>query len=206
MFRSIFAGLLLAFLGLNAHAGAGGALSNIIFTKAFGAATVPLNGSTSLTFRIANQGTADIPGIAFADTLPVGLVVDTPNGLSPLTPAGCLGAGVVTATPGSNSVSISASTVLSNVICSFSVNVKGTTPGAKNNSVTIPAVPLGPEYDPLAPSSLTANASLVVANVLTAVNVPTLSEWGLLASMAMLALTALWAFKRRLKQSSQLVV
>ena len=52
-------------------------------TKAFGAATIPLNSSTSLTFNITNPnpGVA-FTGLAFTDSLPAGLAVATPNGLS----------------------------------------------------------------------------------------------------------------------------
>src|SRR5262249_49316661 len=69
--------------------------------KAFGAATIPVNGSTSLTFTITNPNASTaLTGVAVTDTLPAGMVVSTPNGLT-----GACG-GTVTATAGSGSVSL----------------------------------------------------------------------------------------------------
>ncbi len=98
------------------------------FTKAFGAASIPLNGTTSLTFNLKAIPNPLVD--SFTDTLPAGLLVATPNGLSAVT--GC-GLGTVTATAGSSVVSLTAAVFGS---CSFSVNVTGTTVGVKNNSVT----------------------------------------------------------------------
>ena len=99
------------------------------FTKSFGAATIPLNGSTSLTFNLANinSGTT-LHGIAFSDTLPAGLTVSTPNGLT-----GSCGGGTITATAGTGVVSLSGAALAPGTPCSFSVNVTGTTAGVQNN-------------------------------------------------------------------------
>jgi len=98
--------------------------------KVFGAATIPLNGSTSLSFTIANPnlGTA-LTGIAFTDTLPSGLTVSTPNGLT-----GSCGGGTITAAAGGNSISLSGASLAANTSCTFSVNVTGTTAGVQNNT------------------------------------------------------------------------
>src|SRR5262249_43098470 len=54
-----------------------------VIIKAFGVGSFPVNGSTTLTFTIQNNnGTVGLTGVAFSDTLPAGLVVATPNGLS----------------------------------------------------------------------------------------------------------------------------
>jgi uncharacterized repeat protein (TIGR01451 family) len=98
--------------------------------KVFGAASVPLNGSTSLTFTINNSNsTAALTGIAFSDSLPAGLVIATPNGLS-----GSCGGGTITATAGSGSATLSGATIAASSSCNFSVNVTATTAGVKNNA------------------------------------------------------------------------
>ena len=106
--------------------------------KAFGAASIPLNGSTSLTFTITNpNAAASLSGVAFTDTLPAGLVVSTPSGLSGNCTPGS-SQGTITATSGAGAVSISGGTFAASGSCFFKVtNVTGTTAGTKNNSVQI---------------------------------------------------------------------
>ena len=98
-------------------------------SKTFGAAAIPLNGTTSLSFTITNQDPeSSQSGIAVTDTLPAGLVVATPNGLS-----GACGTGTITATAGSSSITLTGGTLSGGGTCTFAVNVTGTTGGAKNN-------------------------------------------------------------------------
>jgi hypothetical protein len=98
--------------------------------KAFGAASIPLNGSTSLSFTITNPNlTVALSGVAFTDNLPAGLVVSTPNGIT-----GTCGAGTITATPGSGSISLSGGTIATNASCTFSVNVTSIAAGAQVNT------------------------------------------------------------------------
>ena len=98
--------------------------------KAFGASSIPLNGSTSLSFTVTNpNGSRALSGVGFTDSLPAGLVVSSPNGSS-----GSCGSGTVTATAGSGSVSLSGGTIAAGADCSFSVNVTGTSAGVKNNT------------------------------------------------------------------------
>jgi IPTL-CTERM motif len=98
--------------------------------KFFGAVSIPLNGSLSLSFTINNPNASTaLAGVGFTDTLPAGLAVSTPNGLS-----GSCGGGTITATAGSGSISLAGATLVASGSCNFSVNVTGTTAGTKNNT------------------------------------------------------------------------
>ena len=102
--------------------------------KSFGASSIPLGGSTSLSFTITNPNSgAEVTGVGFTDTLPAGMVVANPNGAT--TP--CTGFSSFSATPGAGSVGISGFSLPANASCNFSVNVTATTAGVKNNSVTV---------------------------------------------------------------------
>jgi arabinogalactan endo-1,4-beta-galactosidase len=101
-------------------------------SKAFGAASVALNVSTTLTFNLSNPNAAiSLSGIGFTDTFPAGLTVSTPNGLT-----GNCGGGTITASAGSNSVTLSGASLSAAAACTFGVNVAGTTTGAQNNVTT----------------------------------------------------------------------
>jgi len=100
--------------------------------KSFGAASVALNGTTTLTFNLANPNTSSsLSGVAFTDTMPSGLVVSTPNALS-----GSCGGGTITATAGSASVNLSGATLAASATCNFVVNVTGMAGGAQNNTTS----------------------------------------------------------------------
>jgi uncharacterized repeat protein (TIGR01451 family) len=103
-----------------------------VIIKAFGAASIPLSGSTSLSFTVQNNNaTAALSGVAFTDSLPGGLLVSTPNGLS-----GSCGAGTITATHGTNSITLAGATLAQSSSCTFSVNVTGATSGQQNNTTS----------------------------------------------------------------------
>ena len=103
-------------------------------SKSFGAASILLNGSTTLSFTITNPAgnPAPLTGIGFTDSLPAGLVVSTPPNLT-----GACGGGSISATGGSGSVSLSGASLTSGQTCNFEVNVTGTASGVKSNSVTV---------------------------------------------------------------------
>ena len=90
-----------------------------------------MNGTTTLTFTLTNPnaGTA-LTGVGFTDTLPAGLVVATPNGL-----ANTCG-GTVTAVAGTGSVALVNGGLPAGGSCTITVNVTGTTAGAKNNTTS----------------------------------------------------------------------
>src|SRR6185312_4499319 len=118
--------------------------------KAFGAATLPLNGTTTLTFSITNpNSTLALTGLAFTDNLPAGLVVAPTPGLTNT----C--GGTATAAAGASSVSLAAGTLAPSAACVVSVNVQGTTGGVQNNSVLVTSANAG--------NGNTSNASITVA-------------------------------------------
>jgi arabinogalactan endo-1,4-beta-galactosidase len=159
---SLSMSLLLVTVSLLSNAGCGGGSSGSTvpppaklpptITKAFGAASVALNGSTTLAFNLSNPNASlSLSGIGFTDSLPVGQVVATPNGLT-----GTCGNGTITAVAASNIISLSGATLAANTSCSFAVDVTGTTSGTQNNVTS--AVTSNE-----AGSGGTATASLIVA-------------------------------------------
>jgi arabinogalactan endo-1,4-beta-galactosidase len=103
-----------------------------VIGKAFGAGSVALNGTTTLTFNLSNPNTSlSLTGIGFIDTLPAGQVVSIPNGLT-----GSCGSGTITAAAGSNSVILSGASLAASASCTFVVNVTGTTSGTQNNTTS----------------------------------------------------------------------
>jgi uncharacterized repeat protein (TIGR01451 family) len=104
-----------------------------VINKAFGQTFLITGQSTRLTFSISNPNSHGVlTGVAFTDTLPSGLVVATPNGLT----GGC-GSGTITATAGSGTISLSGATLDAGGSCTFSVDVTASTAGLKTNSVTV---------------------------------------------------------------------
>src|ERR1700733_915012 len=120
--------------------------------KAFGSASVALNGTTTLIFNLVNPNPSlSLSGVVFNDNLPPGQSVATPNGLT-----GSCGSGIITAAGGSNSVALSGTTLAAGASCIFAGDVMGTTPGAQNH--TTGAIPSNE-----AKSGGTSSASLIVA-------------------------------------------
>jgi len=136
-------------------------------TKAFGAATIPVNGTTSLGFVISNVNSlVPLSGIAFSDFLPSGLIVSTPNGLT-----GSCGGGTIVASPGSSSISLTGAALAVSGSCAFSVNVTGTSGGVKNN-VTTQITTAGGAVGGVALASVTVVLPPVIAKAFGAPTVP----------------------------------
>jgi hypothetical protein len=113
---------------------------------AFGASTLEVGGSTSLTFTITNPNAAPVyptlagqaapnlvdpgtlTGVGFSDTLPAGLVVATPNGLS----STCVG--TPSANAGSVTVSLVGGVLAIGASCTVVVNVTAVASGTQQDS------------------------------------------------------------------------
>lgn len=129
-------GLAAAINQTTTHVGVGGATQTVTsppqIVKAFGAATIALGNTTSLTFTLSNPNPAvALTDVAFADSLPAGLVVATPNGSTNT----C--GGIVAAVAGASFASLSGATLAASASCTVAVNVTATTAGVKNNGVQV---------------------------------------------------------------------
>ena len=135
---------------------------------AFGAASIPVGGTTSLTFTITNPNavptldvrpagffTGTLTNVAFTDTLPAGLLIATPNSIG----GSC---GTITAAASTNLVSMAGLTLVAGATCTFAVDVVGVPPGVQANTTSAIT---STESDP----GLAATASITV----TALSTPT---------------------------------
>src|SRR5947199_2355117 len=118
-------------------AGAAWAQSPPTITKAFSAASVPKNGSVTMTFTITNPNPAtDLTGVAFNDTLPSGLIIANPDSLTPDPVLGfCDSTGTTgVITPTVNSISLNGGQIPANATCTFSIDVLATSGGDQVNT------------------------------------------------------------------------
>jgi len=101
-----------------------------LISIAFGAASVALNGTTTLVFTITNPNVAvGLTGVAFVDNLPAGLVVGPVPGV-----VDACTDGTVTAVAGASSISYFGGTLLAGASCTITVTVQGTVLGVKKNT------------------------------------------------------------------------
>jgi uncharacterized repeat protein (TIGR01451 family) len=100
-----------------------------VLAKAFSPAQILVNQNSALTFTIKNPNTSlTLTGIGFTDTLPVNVVVATPNGLT-----GSCGGGVISAAAGGGTISLAGATLAGQATCTFSVNVTSSIPSLYPN-------------------------------------------------------------------------
>ena len=113
-----------------------------VIAKSFRTNTLISGNTTTLTFALSNPNrTEDLTGVQFTDSLPSGMVVATPNGqTAPTCSTGSISGAVISATPGSSTISLGGASLTAGATCTFSVNVTGTTAldgELKTNSVTV---------------------------------------------------------------------
>jgi len=136
-----------SFAGLTVTAAVAAAPPTI--TKAFGAPNVNINGTTTLTFTIANPNATALTGVAFTDTLPAGLLIGVPVGGT----STC--GGTLTAVGATSAVSLTGGALAANATCTITVNVTGIAEGTQVNTTgTVSSIEGG--------VGLTATAALVV--------------------------------------------
>jgi hypothetical protein len=158
-----------------------GALTPPTIAKAFGASTIDANTTTTLSFTLSNPNLSPLTGVGFTDTLPEGVVVATPNGLT-----GSCGGGTITATAGSNSISLSGATLAGGASCNFALNVTATSSGTKVNTTTaVTSIEAGPGN--------TATATLLIGTPA----VPALSTVAQLLVVLVVVLSGLLFLRRR---------
>ena len=155
--------------------------------KAFGNASVPLLGTTMLTFTLTNPNPTTLSGVGFSDALPAGLIVSTPNGLT-----GACGSGTITATAGASSILLAGASLAPSSSCTFATKVTATGLGSLTNvTTTVTSVEAG--------NGAPASASLVVTSPV-ATSIPALQEWTLALLGLLLALSVYASFARRGKR------
>jgi len=98
-------------------------------SKAFGASSIALNGTTSLTITISNPSgnTVSLTGVGFTDTLPSGLTATT------ATSSACSTGSLAITNTSVTLITLTGGTIAANGSCTIVVTVTGATSGQKNN-------------------------------------------------------------------------
>jgi hypothetical protein len=102
-------------------------------TESMDVPSVPVTGTAAVSFTVSNpNANTDLVDVGFADPLPAGLRVATPNaagGTCVSDDGGSLSAG-----PGSASIGVDGITLAANATCTVTVAVVGTAPGIQDNT------------------------------------------------------------------------
>jgi uncharacterized repeat protein (TIGR01451 family) len=106
---------------------------NPTIAKAFGPATINVNGVSVLTFTLSNPNAAALSGISFTDTYPAGVVNATP-----LVVGGSCAGVVHTATAGGATFNVTAGTIPGGApgTCTLTVQVTSSVIGTHNNTTS----------------------------------------------------------------------
>jgi fimbrial isopeptide formation D2 family protein/uncharacterized repeat protein (TIGR01451 family) len=102
-------------------------------SKNFSPATIPQGSNSTLTFTFANPNASALTGVGFSDTLPGGLVINTPNGLTTSCSVGTFTGATISAVGGTSTISVSGGTLSANASCTLSVSVRGNVAGQYTN-------------------------------------------------------------------------
>jgi hypothetical protein len=86
--------------------------------------------ATALSFTITNPNSSSISKVAFSDQLPAPLTIDNPNGEN----GTCGSSGVITANPGTSTISLSGGSIKAGSSCTFFFSLIATQPGVVQNS------------------------------------------------------------------------
>ncbi|MGZ4231235.1 MAG: DUF7933 domain-containing protein [Solirubrobacteraceae bacterium] len=127
----MFVGLMVAIGAIAVAPAAALAASPPTLTSSFTPTSITVGNTSALSFTITNpHSSGSLTGIAFTDALPAGLVVDNPNG----TNGTCGSTSVLTAAPGSGTISLTAGKLAAGASCTVSADVTSNTAGTYTNS------------------------------------------------------------------------
>lgn len=148
--------------------------------KTFTPASITVGEAATLTIRLTNPHTAPLTGISLTDLYPGGLVNATPSNVS--TTCG----GTATAAAGGSSVALTGGTLAPGTSCTVTVSVVARNSGSLAN--TIPAGSVTTDQGQT--NNVVATGTIVVAPAVPS-DIPTASEWMLLALATLLGTIAL---------------
>lgn len=126
----LLAAVLVVIAGSAAGAGAATPAKPPTITSAFTPNVIGVGGTTAISFTITNpNASGTLSAVALTDTLPANVTVDDPSGVN----GTCGSAGVITANPGSNTISLTGGSVKAGTPCTVSVAVTASEPEVVQN-------------------------------------------------------------------------
>ena len=96
--------------------------------------------ATALSITLGNPNPGNLSALSFTDTFPAGLTIDNPNGES----GTCGSAGVITATPGTSTLSLTGGSLAAGAGCTISVSLVAAAPGTLTNNPGLVSSSAGP--------------------------------------------------------------